>query len=177
MVELNLATPHPRARYFARNGLYWLGEWFARRRVASIFTVHRSIMESVLEVDSCIRGHHVYRSIWTPIIGEQLSCKREFENETDLYAEAMIRDRTTVVGHVRYLLLVLSFSWEETLVFASLVSFSLSEGTRMGMPPALAKNRYSAMSSGNPQITPSNITRELRDRVRALLSRLNIGGF
>ena len=56
-------------------------------------------------------------------------------------------------------------------MFASLVSFSLSE--------ALAKNRYSAMSSGNPKITPSNITRELRNRVSALLvlSILNIGGF
>ena len=57
-------------------------------------------MESVLEVESCIRGHHVYRSIWTPTIGEQLSCKRELVNEKDPYAVAMIRDRTTVVGHI-----------------------------------------------------------------------------
>jgi len=50
------------------------------------------------EVDSCVHGHHVFRGIWNPTIGEQLVCKREVSNTQDVHAvavmrEAMIRDR------------------------------------------------------------------------------------
>lgn len=57
-------------------------------------------MESELVVEGCIRRHHVFKSILSPIVGERLSCKREIDNEKDPYVVAMIRDRTTVVGHV-----------------------------------------------------------------------------
>lgn len=56
-------------------------------------------MESELAVDSCIRGHHVFKNIWTPTMDEQLSCKREIGNDKDRYAVAVLRDSTTV-GHV-----------------------------------------------------------------------------
>ena len=43
------------------------------------------------EVRSCVRGHHVFKSVWNPIIGQQLVCKRETNNPTDVYAVAVMR--------------------------------------------------------------------------------------
>ena len=51
------------------------------------------------EIDSCIRGYHAYGAIWTPAVGEHLSCERETANTEDPYAVAVMR-RSTVVGHV-----------------------------------------------------------------------------
>ena len=49
--------------------------------------------DSTFEMDSRIRGHHVYKTVWTPVIGEILSCEREEDNLHDLFA---VRAR----GHV-----------------------------------------------------------------------------
>ena len=35
---------------------------------------------------SVIRGHHVYKSIWTPMVGEELNIAAEDGNEHDRYA-------------------------------------------------------------------------------------------
>lgn len=48
---------------------------------------------------SCIRGFHVYRNIWTPYEGEELTTKRETDNLFDKYAISVLKD-DTVVGHV-----------------------------------------------------------------------------
>ena len=40
-------------------------------------------------LDSCVRGHHVYKSIWAPTVGETLACEVEFGNFHDLYAVAV----------------------------------------------------------------------------------------
>ena len=56
-------------------------------------------MECELAVDSCIRGHNVFKNIWTPTMGEQLPCRREIGINKDRYAVAILRDRTAV-GHV-----------------------------------------------------------------------------
>jgi len=42
------------------------------------------------EVDSCVHGHHVFRGIWNPTIGEQLVCKREVSNTQDVHAMAVV---------------------------------------------------------------------------------------
>ena len=51
--------------------------------------------------NSCVRGHHVhvFKSIRTPFLEEQLSCQREHGNNEDLYAVAMIK-AGVIVGHV-----------------------------------------------------------------------------
>ena len=36
-------------------------------------------------LDSCVRGHHVYNSIWAPTVGEKLVCEVEFRNIHDPY--------------------------------------------------------------------------------------------
>ena len=39
-----------------------------------------------LTVDSVIRGYHVYKDIWVPIIGEILFCEQEPGNGEDRFA-------------------------------------------------------------------------------------------
>jgi len=47
---------------------------------------------STFTIDSTIRQHHVYKEIWTPIIGEELACA-----DYDPYAVKV----GTVVGHIQ----------------------------------------------------------------------------
>ena len=42
------------------------------------------------EITSVVRGHHVYKTIWTPVVGEMLLLKTEDNNEHDLYAVAVL---------------------------------------------------------------------------------------
>ena len=49
--------------------------------------------------DSCIRGHHVSKGFWTPVINEDLVCAQESGNSHDPYAVA-IKKGSVVVGHV-----------------------------------------------------------------------------
>ena len=51
-----------------------------------------------------MRGHHVCKDIWTPFVGETLSCKREEDTTADPYAVAVKkrfgRRMPVVVGHM-----------------------------------------------------------------------------
>ena len=51
------------------------------------------------ENTSVIRDHHIYRSIWTPIIGEKLVFEAQDDNEHDKLAVAVMKDGC-IVGHV-----------------------------------------------------------------------------
>ena len=51
------------------------------------------------EFDSAVRGFHQYQSIWAPVLGEELSCKREMHNPHDSFAVAVKKDHV-VVGHL-----------------------------------------------------------------------------
>ena len=42
-------------------------------------------------ISSCVRGHHVYKDVWDPMIGEKLDCRRESGNVQDRYAVAVVR--------------------------------------------------------------------------------------
>ena len=50
-------------------------------------------------IDSAIRGFHVYKSLWTPEIGKELSTVRETSNMHDRFA-VTIRKGTLTIGHV-----------------------------------------------------------------------------
>ncbi len=69
-------------------------------------------MEFVLA--SCVRGHHVYKEIWSPNFGEELTCRREEGNVKDSYAVAVLKSSSTV-GHLPSQLLALYFLTEEVL--------------------------------------------------------------
>ena len=52
-----------------------------------------------VEFRSVIRGYHVYKSIWTPALGEKLSTDQERGNPEDRYAVSVLKS-STIVGHV-----------------------------------------------------------------------------
>ena len=52
-----------------------------------------------LECQSCIRGFHVYKSIWTLFIGETLSSSRETSNLHDPFAVKVLKT-DEIVGHL-----------------------------------------------------------------------------
>ena len=51
------------------------------------------------EMDSCIRGYHVYQSVWMPVLGEELICHREPFNSVDRYAVCVKKD-DSIIGHL-----------------------------------------------------------------------------
>ncbi len=73
--DLNLAvvsryhTPCPRAT--PTSVLQLLLLWF------QLF-----VLDSVL-IESRVRGHHIYKDIWTPHLGQELVCRRQLDNEHD----------------------------------------------------------------------------------------------
>ena len=54
---------------------------------------------ATVEVETVIRGYHVYKDIWTSTLGEILSCRREEDNYHDRFAVAVVKG-SDVVGHV-----------------------------------------------------------------------------
>ncbi len=49
---------------------------------------------------SCIRGYHIYKSIWTPFVGEALERRRDPLNVVDRYFVKVNKNGGQVVGHV-----------------------------------------------------------------------------
>ena len=49
--------------------------------------------------DFLITGYHVYREVWTPVIGEIMDCQRDKANKYDTHATKIVREQCTV-GHV-----------------------------------------------------------------------------
>ena len=46
-----------------------------------------------------VYGYHVYKDIWTAVVGEEFSCRQEDGNQFDPFAVAVTRGGT-VIGHV-----------------------------------------------------------------------------
>jgi len=59
------------------------------------------IMAEEYSMDSVVRGHHVCKTIWSPILGEELQCHQETGNIHDLHVVAMIKPGTGIVDHVQ----------------------------------------------------------------------------
>ena len=53
---------------------------------------------STFDMSSFICGHHVYKNVWMPTLGDELDCRREGDTDFDQYAVAVLR-RGVVVGH------------------------------------------------------------------------------
>ena len=53
----------------------------------------------VFEFQSYVIGHHVYKDIWTPTLGEKLSTAAEPENHHEKYPVKVLKENE-VVGHV-----------------------------------------------------------------------------
>lgn len=86
-------------------------------------------------LESYIRGHHVYHTIWTPIIGEVLPVKRELTNDYDRFAVAVLKDGE-VVGHVpRTLSKTTSFfpRHDGNVVFCEVTGERVNRGVQLGV--------------------------------------------
>ena len=57
------------------------------------------VEEAVYFHESVIRGHHVYKSVWSPVLGEVLCLALEEGNEHDRFAVCVKRGEQ-IVGHV-----------------------------------------------------------------------------
>ena len=49
---------------------------------------------------SVVRGHHIYKVVWTPEVGEVLQVRTEDRNEHDEHAVAVVKDGL-IVRHVQ----------------------------------------------------------------------------
>ena len=47
----------------------------------------------------CVRGYHIYRTIWTAADGEVLACERESHNPRDRYSVVVKKDETVFVHY------------------------------------------------------------------------------
>ena len=56
-------------------------------------------MATSFRIESTICGHHIYKSRWTPVIGEELCVQIEEDNTFDEFAVAVQKDGA-IVGHV-----------------------------------------------------------------------------
>ena len=69
---------------------------FYRRPVMAASQV---VLRGVYEKESVVRGHHIYKTVWTPVIGEELPVEREEDNQHDQHAVAVVKNGD-IVGHM-----------------------------------------------------------------------------
>ena len=66
--------------------------------------IWNSMFDYEVEFSSVIRGHHVYKAAWSPIIGESLACRKDDRKEAkehDEYAVGTYLEADNkLVGHV-----------------------------------------------------------------------------
>lgn len=53
---------------------------------------------TTFDKESIVTGHHVFKNVWTPYVGE-LSSAQERENQHDRYAVS-VKKREELVGHM-----------------------------------------------------------------------------
>ena len=56
-----------------------------------------------IDFTCAIRGHHVYKTTWTPVLNEKLDCKKDTREETlshDKHSIGVYRKDGTLVGHM-----------------------------------------------------------------------------
>lgn len=59
------------------------------------------ILEKCFNMDAFVMGHHVYKKIWTPSVGEELDTAMEPDNVKDKYAVAVYqKGKRVIIGHL-----------------------------------------------------------------------------
>ena len=56
-------------------------------------------MATSYRIESSVRGHHVYKDVWSPVIGDELPVEVEEHSTFDEFAVAVMKS-SNVVGHV-----------------------------------------------------------------------------
>ena len=57
------------------------------------------IVKASAEIDTYVKGYHVYKNIWKPTVNEELETKMEPDNVMDKYA-VCVKNNTSIVGHL-----------------------------------------------------------------------------
>ena len=57
-------------------------------------TVRATMAARSLRIESSVWGHHIYKEVWTPSIGEELQTAQEPENGHDPYAVAVLKEES-----------------------------------------------------------------------------------
>ena len=67
-----------------------------------VFVYCVTIMAAIVSTEmSCIIiGYHMYKTVWTAILGEELECRREVNNSVDRYAVGVYKLDGTLVNHL-----------------------------------------------------------------------------
>ena len=118
----------------------------------------------VLEVNSYIRGYHVYVDIWAPTVGESLLVKPEPTNPNNKKAVAVLKD-ATIVGHVPKNLaprLFLFLRRDVNKAFAEVTGERVNRGAGYGLEVPCTYRLY------GPQV--------YIDRMKQLVNELVIAG-
>ena len=68
---------------------------------ASIYDVRTAAMGSSCSwlTSNVVRGHHVYKNVWTPSIGERLQLHQQDDNDCDDHAMSIVKAET-IVSHI-----------------------------------------------------------------------------
>ena len=57
------------------------------------------IVRSSTEIDTYVKGYHVYKNIWKPTVSEELETKLDPDDVMDKYA-VCVKKNTSIVGHL-----------------------------------------------------------------------------
>ena len=50
---------------------------------------------ATFRVEAMVHGYHVYQCVWTPNVGNELPCRKEYGNTQDPFALAVLHGTTT----------------------------------------------------------------------------------
>ena len=58
------------------------------------------VLTTFIELETLIKGHHVYKDIWTPKLGEELEVRIEPDNHVDKFSVCIKKDGK-IAGHLK----------------------------------------------------------------------------
>ena len=114
--------------------------------LASYMAVHL-----VHELESCVRGQHIYKEIWTPVTGGVLACARETVNLHDHFAVKVLR-AGVIVGHLPKKISTICSEVQKQMgamdcgVFAIATATSLLFKVTIAFTQSLARHNFEQLS-------------------------------
>ena len=62
------------------------------------------------QMESCVRGYHIYKELWEAVVGEELEYRQEHDNPSDTYAVAL-QYSTSAPKRVMQFFTVMNIIW------------------------------------------------------------------
>ena len=94
----NISPPPPKKKKVLRDRyVHFQSSCLHKNSYKSI--LHKNSWYKQTQIESTVRGHHVYKASWSSYIGEELPVQCEVNNIHDNFAVAVLKNSNTV-GHV-----------------------------------------------------------------------------